>query len=131
MIRLRTASSRAIAWTATVLLPLLFAGVSHAQDAAEERSQSFQAVKGAVKEDVPGGPLLVYAYGLILLLLVAYLIRLALLQQRSEREVARLAQLLGKAVGAPPHARFASLTRCLKPTACPPLRTCSTSRGFC
>jgi hypothetical protein len=78
------------------LSPVFLAAVARAQDAAEERSQSFQAVKGAVQEDVPGGPLLVYAYGFILLLLVGYLVRLVRLQQRSEREVARLAQQLGK-----------------------------------
>ena len=67
-----------------------------AQDAAEDRATSFKAVTGAVKEDVPGGPLLVWAYGLILLLLVGYMVRIALLQQRSDRELARLAQQLGK-----------------------------------
>jgi hypothetical protein len=93
MMSLRVRLAGVFAW----LLPLAQVAVAHAQDAAEERSTSFQAVKGAVKEDVPGGPLLVWAYGLILVLLVAYLIRLALLQQRSERELARLAQTLGKA----------------------------------
>jgi hypothetical protein len=90
-----------IRWSHAVaaLSPLLFAAVARAQDAAEERSQSFQAVKGAVQEDVPGGPLLVYAYGFILLLLVGYLVRLVRLQQSSERELARLAQQLGKSGG--------------------------------
>ena len=78
------------------LLPLLFASVALAQDAAEQRSQSFKAVQGAVKEDVPGGPLLVWAYGLILLLLIGYMVRLVLLQQRSDRELERLSQQLGK-----------------------------------
>lgn len=88
-------------WVAGVagLMPVLLAAVAHAQDAAEERSQSFQAVKGAVQEDVPGGPLLVYAYGFILLILVGYLVRLVRLQQRSEREIARLSQQLGKTSG--------------------------------
>jgi hypothetical protein len=88
--------ARAYSWLVSALLPLLFAGVALAQDAAEERSTSFQAVQGAVKEDVPGGPLLVWAYGLILLLLVGYMVRIALLQQRSDRELQRLAQQLGK-----------------------------------
>src|SRR5262249_12359857 len=79
-----------------LLAPFLLSAVSYAQEAAEERSTSFQAVKGAVKEAVPGGPLLVYAYGLILFLLIAYLIRLVLLQQRNERELSRLSELLGK-----------------------------------
>jgi hypothetical protein len=92
VIRLRTVYLGAIACATA----FLFATVAFAQDAAEQRSQSFQAVKGAVKEDVPGGPLLVWAYGLILLLLVGYLVRLVRLQQRSERELARLAQQLAK-----------------------------------
>jgi type VI protein secretion system component VasF len=92
---LRTAYLSCVACATAVL----FTTVAFAQDAAEERSQSFQAVKGAVKEDVPGGPLLVWAYGLILLLMVGYLVRLVRLQQRSERELARLSQQLSKAGG--------------------------------
>jgi hypothetical protein len=91
--RLRTVFSSCVACAAV----LLFATVALAQDAAEERSQSFKAVQGAVKEDVPGGPLLVWAYGLILVLLIGYLVRLVRMQQRSEREIARLAQQLSKA----------------------------------
>lgn len=94
-----TRFARARVWLVTAALPVLVASVANAQDAAEERSQSFKAVTGAVKEDVPGGPLLVYAYGFILLLLVGYLVRLVRLQQRSERELARLAQQLNKAGG--------------------------------
>jgi hypothetical protein len=94
--RLRTVS---LGWLAcaTSLLFACAAAAQQAPDAAEERSQSFQAVKGAVQEDVPGGPLLVWAYGLILLLLVGYLVRLVRMQQHSERELARLAQQLNKA----------------------------------
>lgn len=92
---------RGVRWCAraswlTGVLPLLFASVAAAQEAAEQRSQSFQAVQGAVKEDVPGGPLLVWAYGLILLLVIGYMVRLVLMQQRSDRELERLAQQLGK-----------------------------------
>ncbi len=68
-----------------------------AQETVEDRSQSFKAVQGAVKEDVAGGPLLVGAYAVIMLALVFYVIRLARLQQRTQREVARLsAQLSSK-----------------------------------
>jgi len=94
--RLRTAYLCCIAFATTVLFATVASAQEAPQDAAEERSQSFQAVKGAVQEDVPGGPLLVWAYGLILLLLVGYLIRLVRLQQHSERELARLAQQLAK-----------------------------------
>ena len=77
----------------------LFAPSASAQqpDAAEDRAQSFQAVQGAIKEDVPGGPLLVYAYGLIWLLLLLYVIRLARLQQHNQREIERLSKVLAKA----------------------------------
>lgn len=67
-----------------------------AQDAAEERAQSFQAVEGAVKEDVPGGPLLVIAYGVIWALVLLYVIRLVRLQQRAQSDVQRLEQVLGR-----------------------------------
>jgi len=92
--RLRTVYLGAIACATTALFATIAFAQDAAQDAAEQRSQSFQ--KGAVKEDVPGGPLLVWAYGLILLLLIGYLVRLVRLQQRSERELARLAQQLAK-----------------------------------
>ena len=96
MTRLRTVYLGAIACATTALFATIAFAQDAAQDAAEQRSRSFQAVKGAVKEDVPGGPLLVWAYGLILLLLIGYLVRLVRLQQRSERELARLAQQLAK-----------------------------------
>jgi CcmD family protein len=65
-------------------------------DAAEERSQSFQAVRGAVKEDVPGGPLLVAAYAAIWIALLLYVIRLARLQQRVQSDVERLERVLAR-----------------------------------
>jgi hypothetical protein len=60
------------------------------QDAAQERSQSFQAVQGASKENVPGGPLLVGAYGVIWALVLLYVIRLVRLQYRAQSDLARL-----------------------------------------
>ena len=70
---------------------------ARAQEAAEERSQSFQAVQGAVKEDVAGGPLLLIAYGVVWLVLLLYLVRLVRQQKRAEADVARLEQVLTKA----------------------------------
>jgi hypothetical protein len=71
-------------------------GSALAQDAAEERAQSFQAVEGAVKEDVPGGPLLVAAYGVMWALMLLYLIRLVRLQQRAQSDLQRLEQVLAR-----------------------------------
>jgi hypothetical protein len=64
------------------------------EDAAESRSATFQAVEGTTKEDVPGFPLLVAAYGTILVALCAYVARLGLLQRKNGEELDRLARAL-------------------------------------
>lgn len=77
--------------------PAAQAGEAGRGDAAQERSQSFQAVRGAVKEDVAGGPLLLTAYAAIWIVLLLYVIRLVRLQQRVQSDVARLEQVLASA----------------------------------
>ncbi|HEX5655687.1 MAG TPA: hypothetical protein VFX59_00760 [Polyangiales bacterium] len=77
---------------------LLSSAVAVAQeDAAESRSATFQAVQGNVKEDVPGGPLLIAAYGTILVVLCAYVARLGLLQRKNGEELERLARAVERA----------------------------------
>ena len=71
--------------------------VARADDAAEDRATSFEAVSGAVKEDVPGGPLLLAAYALIWLAVFGYVFRLVRLQRGVAENVARLQQDLTKA----------------------------------
>ena len=61
-----------------------------AQTAAEDRATSFKAVTGAVKEDVPGGPLLITAYAAILIVVIAYGVRLVRMQARAQADLARL-----------------------------------------
>jgi len=69
-----------------------------AEDSAnDDRAATFEAVSGAVKEDVPGGPLLVAAYGLIWLAVFAYVFRLVRLQRGADENLARLQQDLAKA----------------------------------
>lgn len=75
----------------------LSAGVAFAQDAAEERATSFRAVQGAVKEDVPGGPLLVAAYAVIWVFVLLYVVRVVRQQQQSQRDLTRLEAQLAKA----------------------------------
>ena len=74
-------------------------GLALAEDAAPtgDRATSFEAVSGAVKEDVPGGPLVVAAYGLIWLAVFAYVFRLVRLQRGADENLARLQQDLAKA----------------------------------
>lgn len=102
---------RACALALALALALIAAGRAHAQgttaqeapagqDAAEQRSQSFQAVQGAVHEDVPGGPLLVIAYGAIWVVVLGYVIRLVRLQQRAQSDVERLERVLSRDAGA-------------------------------
>lgn len=86
---------QALAAALVVWFPCWLAGgLAIAQEAAEDRSQSFRAVQGAVQEDVPGGPLLVGAYALILACLIAYLVRLARLQARAQSDLERLERAL-------------------------------------
>lgn len=61
-----------------------------AQEAAEDRATSFKAVSGAVKEDVPGGPLLLGAYAAILIVIIGYGVRLVRMQQRAASDLQRL-----------------------------------------
>ena len=66
-------------------------GSTAGETPAESRSATFQAVDpSAKKEDVPGGPLLVAAYGVILVLLVAYVARLGALYAKNRGELERL-----------------------------------------
>lgn len=64
------------------------------QDSVEDRATSFQAVEGAAKEDVPGGPLLLGAYAFVLVLLIGYAARLGALQAKTGRELERLTRAL-------------------------------------
>ncbi len=74
------------------------AATARADDTAQEnRAQTFEAVSGPVKEDVPGGPLLVAAYALIWLAVFGYVFRLARLQRSADENLARLQQDLDKA----------------------------------
>jgi hypothetical protein len=67
------------------------------EDAAESRSATFQAVQGAAQEDVAGFPLMVAAYGAILVVLCAYVARLGLLQRKNGEELDRLTRALERA----------------------------------
>ena len=65
-----------------------------AEDPAASRSATFQAVEGPTTEDVPGGPLLVGAYGVVMVLLVGYVMWLARLQSVTTRDIDRLRKAL-------------------------------------
>ncbi|MFT3923686.1 MAG: hypothetical protein QM778_14235 [Myxococcales bacterium] len=86
-----------MSWIRTLglVLWLGWSGIAQAQEGAEEsRATTFQAVEGPQKESVPGGPLLIGAYGFVLAALLAYVARLGLMQRRTAAEVERLSALL-------------------------------------
>ena len=66
------------------------------QSPAESRSQAFVAVEGAVAEDIAGGPLLLSAYAIIWVLMLAYVFRLAHLHNKTSIELARLSKVLSQ-----------------------------------
>ncbi len=66
-------------------------------DPAASRSATFQAVEGPTTEQVPGGALLLGAYGAFMLMTIGYLAHLARLASGTQREVARLRRVLERA----------------------------------
>ena len=89
--------TRLRAWALALLLgsmsTLSLATIAAAQeDAAESRSATFEAVEGAQAEDVPGGALLIAAYGVIFLLMLGFVGSIAARQARTQRELAQLRQ---------------------------------------
>ena len=95
MARIRTALGGLLLLTSLCMASAALAqDDEHAQDAAESRSESFVAVEGAVEEDIAGGPLMLGAYAVTWVLLFLYVARLVSMQQRTLKEVERLAVLL-------------------------------------
>ncbi len=62
------------------------------EGAAESRATTFEAAQGAQTEDIPGGALLIAAYGVIFLLLLGFVGTIAARQARTQRELAQLRQ---------------------------------------
>jgi len=84
-------------WIAIAIAPAIsLAQDAGARSAAESRSASFQAVEGAEREEISGGALLLGAYGAILVLMIGYVGWIALLQERTKRDLARLRTTIDK-----------------------------------
>ncbi|MCZ7677505.1 MAG: CcmD family protein [Sandaracinaceae bacterium] len=60
------------------------------EDAAESRAATFEAARGAQLEEIPGGGLLVAAYGVVFLLVLLYVVSIGFRQARTARELDRL-----------------------------------------
>jgi len=94
-------SKRTLAIGLGALSSLAIAAQAVAQDAAEDRATSFKAVTGAVKEDVPGGPLLLGAYAAILIVIIGYGVRLVRMQARAQGDLQRLERQLAAGASQP------------------------------
>jgi CcmD family protein len=88
---------RALALGCALTLSALAATARADDPAQNDRAQTFEAVTGPVKEDVPGGPLMVAAYAVIWLCVFGYVFRLVRLQRGADENLARLQQDLEKA----------------------------------
>ncbi|MBO6934152.1 MAG: hypothetical protein JJ863_04235 [Deltaproteobacteria bacterium] len=77
-----------LALTASVAAPVL-AQEAETEEASPEESRetSFQNVTGPQVEDVPGGALMIGAYGVAWFVLIGYVLRLAMLNRRTALEV--------------------------------------------
>ena len=78
-----------LAWAASVTTAAAQSG-----ETADDRAQSFQAVAGAVKEDVAGGPLMLAAYAVVWLAVFFYVFRMVRLQRGVEDNLSRLERSL-------------------------------------
>ncbi len=65
----------------------------------ESRATEFRAMEGPNKESVPGGPLLVIAYGVVWAAVFGYVLRIGKQMTRAEADIARLEKSLGAAAG--------------------------------
>jgi CcmD family protein len=73
-----------------LLLSVPGSALAQAPSATDERAQSFEAVTGAVKEDVAGGPLMLAAYAFVWLAVFGYGFRLVRLHRSIEAELGRV-----------------------------------------
>jgi hypothetical protein len=97
--RIVTAAAFAGTFACVLAMPVLAqapADDGPPKEASEQRAQSFEAVQGAVKEDVPGGPLLVMGYGILWVALLVYVIRIVRLQARTQSDLERLERALAR-----------------------------------
>lgn len=102
MISLRTFLSVALL-TCALSSTAIFVAPLHAQEAAQEaqaetedpaegRSTSFRAVSGAQTEAVPGGTLLIAAYGIAWAFVLMFVVRIGRLASKNAGELAELSR---------------------------------------
>jgi hypothetical protein len=66
--------------------------------AAQDRATEFVAVSGPAHESVPGGALLVTAYAFVWLVVLGIVLRIALVQAKTGKDLARLEKAIADRV---------------------------------
>lgn len=95
----RTSWGLAGLWAFTGLLmsaPAFAQGARGAPPTEDTRAAGFRAMEGANVEDVPGGMLLVAAYGIAWVLVLGFVWRMAGLQRRAAADLARVEAALAE-----------------------------------
>ena len=69
---------------------------AEAGETPDDRATAFRAMTGAEQESVPGGALLVGAYGLVFGFTLLYVIRLAAFSRGTDARIARLEERLAQ-----------------------------------
>jgi CcmD family protein len=62
-----------------------------------DRAQTFEAVTGPVKEDIAGGPLMLWAYAVVWIVVFGYVLRLVRLHRGVEESLARVERAVAAA----------------------------------
>ena len=90
---------RAALFAFTLVVGAGFVSAASAQepDAAEDRAMAFEAADGAQTENIPGGGLLIGAYGIVWLVVLGYVLSLGYRQARTRDDIERLRRDLASA----------------------------------
>ncbi|MGE0789125.1 MAG: hypothetical protein AB7S26_25860 [Sandaracinaceae bacterium] len=95
----RVLSSAACAFLiATASLGVSTAFAQDDEDPGASRSTEFEAATGPNTENIPGGALMVGAYGAILALLIAYVVSIGFRQSQTGKEIASLRGEITRAI---------------------------------
>lgn len=92
---MRTIRAALLALSLTAVASM--AAAQEEPDAAEERAMTFEAAEGAQTENIPGGGLLIAAYGIVWLFVLGYVVSIGYRQSQTRADIERLRRDLASA----------------------------------
>jgi len=84
----------AVGFVVAAVGPRVAAAQDAGTDSGDDRASAFRAVEGGDAEQVPGGTLLLSAYGVMWLFVFAYIFRMQRMHSATQAEISRLARIL-------------------------------------